>query len=234
MPERRPASNLDQAKINEMVDFESLIAAPVTHDPFAFVIVPKFVPEAARGAIELDYPKIDRSGSYPLSTLSFGPSFEMLMAALTGERMTEIVSQKFDVDLSGRPVMATVRGQCTARDGHIHTDSDTKLITLLLYTNKSWECGSARLRLLRSATDLEDYAAEVPPEEATLVLFRNGPKAWHGFAPFHGQRRVIQVNWVTDDSVVKREEARHSVSAFFKRNLFSRFRGKIADNDPAH
>ena len=29
------------------------------------------------------------------------------------------------------------------------------------------------------------------------MIFKNGPKAWHGFAPFHGQRRVIQVNWVT-------------------------------------
>ena len=34
---------------------------------------------------------------------------------------------------------------------------------------------------------------------------------------FHGQRRVIQVNWVTDAQVVAREQARHRVSAFFKR-----------------
>jgi Rps23 Pro-64 3,4-dihydroxylase Tpa1-like proline 4-hydroxylase len=113
--------------------------------------------------------------------------------------------------------MVTVRGRCTARDGRIHTDSETKLITMLLYTNRSWECRSARLRLLRSPDDLENYAAEVPPEESTLVIFRNGPKAWHGFAPFHGQRRVIQVNWVTDDGVVSREQTRHRVSAFFKR-----------------
>jgi hypothetical protein len=113
--------------------------------------------------------------------------------------------------------MVTVRGQCTARDGYIHTDSKTKLVTMLLYTNRPWECAAARLRLLRSATDLEDYAAEVPQEESTLVLFRNAPNAWHGFAPFHGQRRVIQVNWVSDARVVAREEARHRVSAYFKR-----------------
>jgi hypothetical protein len=28
---------------------------------------------------------------------------------------------------------------------------------------------------------------------------------------------VIQLNWVTDMGVVKREQARHRVSAFFKR-----------------
>jgi hypothetical protein len=88
---------------------------------------------------------------------------------------------------------------------------------MLLYTNRGHECARARLRLLRSPTDLDDYAAEVPAEESTLVIFRNGPNAWHGFAPFHGQRRVIQVNWVSDAQVVAREQARHRVSAFFKR-----------------
>ena len=131
--------------------------------------------------------------------------------------MRELVERKFHIDLGERPVMVTIRGQCTARDGNIHADSATKLITMLLYTNRRHECVSARLRLLRSPTDLDDYAAEVPAEESPLVIFRNGANAWHGFAPFHGQRRVIQVNWVTDAQVVAREQTRHRVSAFFKR-----------------
>ena len=131
--------------------------------------------------------------------------------------MRGTVERKFGLNLSDRPVMVTVRGQCTARDGNIHADSATKLITMLLYTNRSWECASARLRILRSPTCLDDYAVEVPAEESTFVIFRNGPNAWHGFAPFHGQRRVIQVNWVRDVTVVAREQVRHRVSAFFKR-----------------
>ncbi|HEY2447004.1 MAG TPA: 2OG-Fe(II) oxygenase [Rhizomicrobium sp.] len=205
-----------------MLDYERFISAEVTTDPFPFAIVPGFVAQDAREPIENDYPKIARSGSFPLSTLSYGPAFSRLIDELTGDRLRALVSRKFGVDLEDRPVMATVRGQCTARDGHIHTDSATKLVTMLLYTNRSWECASARLRLLRSPTRLDDYAAEVPPEESTLVIFRNGPRAWHGFAPFHGQRRVIQVNWVTDRSVVAREEKRHRVSAFFKRLVSGR------------
>lgn len=200
-----------------MLDFERLEAASVASEPFAYTIVPAFVAENARDAIERDYPKIGRSGSFPLSVLSYGAAFAQLVDELTGKAMRRVVARKFAIDLDNKPVMVTVRGQCTARDGHIHTDSVTKLVTMLLYTNRSWECASARLRLLRSPTALEDYAAEVPPEESTLVVFRNGPKAWHGFAPFHGQRRVIQVNWVTDASVVAHEERRHRVSAFFKR-----------------
>jgi hypothetical protein len=171
----------------------------------------------ARAGIESDFPAIAKSGSFPLASLSFGPMFGKLIDELSGQQMRKIVEKKFGLDLENKPVMVTVRGMCTARDGHIHTDSKSKLVTLLFYFNKSWECASARLRLLRSPNDLEDFAAEVPAEEATLVMFKNGPNAWHGFAPFHGQRRVIQVNWVTGDGVVSREQTRHRVSAFFKR-----------------
>lgn len=202
-----------------MLDFDRLAAARVEADPFAYVIVPQFILAQSRAAVEADFPQIVRSGSFPLGTLQYGPSFTALIAELTGPAMRALVEEKFAIDLGKRPVMVTVRGMCTARDGNIHTDSTTKLITMLLYVNRSWECERARLRLLRSADNLEDFAAEVPAEEATLVIFKNQPNAWHGFAPFHGQRRVIQVNWVTDESVVSREQARHSVSAFFKRLL---------------
>ncbi len=205
-----------------MLDFARLAAAKVATDPFPFTIVPGFVAANFRNAIEADYPRIVRSGSFPLASLSYGPAFAQMVEQLTGPAMRAIVARRFEIDLESRPVMTTVRGRCTARDGHIHTDSATKLITMLLYTNRSWECASARLRLLRSPDNLEDCVAEVPAEESTLVVFRNGPKAWHGFAPFHGQRRVIQVNWVTDTSVVAREHARHRVSAFFKRLISDR------------
>lgn len=200
-----------------MLEFERISAAPVESAPFPFAIIPGAVSEKFRAPVEADYPAISRFGSFPLPALSYGPAFAHLIEELTGDRMRGIVERKFNIDLSARPVMATVRGRCTARDGNIHADSATKLVTMLLYTNRAHECASARLRILRSPTNLDDYAAEVPPEESTLVMFRNAPNAWHGFAPFHGQRRVIQVNWVTDAGVVKREQARHRVSAFFKR-----------------
>lgn len=210
-----------------MLEFERVSAATVANEPFPFAIIPGAVAAACRAPIEADYPAISRAGSFPLPALSYGPAFAQLIDELTGETMRGIVERKFGVDVSDRPVMVTVRGQCAARDGNIHADSATKLITMLLYTNRSWECASARLRILRSPTNLEDYAAEVPAEESTLVIFRNGPTAWHGFAPFHGQRRVIQVNWVSDATVVAREQARHRVSAFFKR-LVSPGQGKHA------
>jgi hypothetical protein len=208
-----------------IVDFSSLKSSAAAREPFDHLIVPGFVRAEALAGIEADFPEVEHPGSFPLASLRFGPRFADLVAALTGPEMTALVEQKFGIDLSGRPTTVTVRGQSRAADGKIHTDSKSKLVTLLLYMNGEWESGEGRLRLLRGPDDLEDYIAEVPPDRGTLLLFRNGPTAWHGFAPFEGARRVIQVNWVTDDAVVRREGTRHRLSAFTKR-LFGRRAGQ--------
>jgi len=201
----------------DLLDLDRLRAAPVVDVPFPYFMLTNLIHEDAKPAIASDFPAVARAGSFPLPSLRYGPAFRSLIAALSGPEMTAIIEKKFGIDLSGHPTMATVRGRCEARDGHIHTDSKTKLITMLLYMNDHADAGLGRLRLLRSPTDLNDVAAEVPSDEATLLVFRNGPNAWHGFEPFSGPRRVIQVNWVTDEAVVRREQGRHRISAFFKR-----------------
>jgi hypothetical protein len=202
---------------NAILDLDRLRATPVETVPFPFFLATRLIRPEAKAAIAADFPEVEQAGSFPLPSLEYGPAFEALMDALCGAEMTRIVKEKFGMDLSNRPVMATVRGRCVARDGQIHTDSTTKIITMLLYMNDHADAAKGRLRLLRSATNLDDVAYEVPADEATLLVFKNGPTAWHGFEPFSGPRRVIQVNWVTDDGVVRREQTRHRVSAFFKR-----------------
>jgi Rps23 Pro-64 3,4-dihydroxylase Tpa1-like proline 4-hydroxylase len=115
--------------------------------------------------------------------------------------------------------MVTVRGQARAKDGRIHTDTDTKIVTVLLYLNPGWKDDGGRLRLLRSSASLDDYFAEVPPEAGTAVFFRCTDNAWHAHTPYVGQRRAIQLNWVTDESVVRHEERRHRLSARLKKWL---------------
>jgi hypothetical protein len=199
------------------IDLDALGAAAVAREPFAYFIVPGFVKAEARDTIRTDFPAIRHPGSFPLATLHYGPAFAAFMDAIQGKAMAAAVGDKLDMDLTESPTMVTVRGQSRAADGKIHTDSRTKLVTALIYMNDSWESPKGRLRLVRSQTDLDDVVAEVPPEQGTLLVFRNEPNAWHGFEPFSGPRRVIQLNWVTEASVVRRELARHRLSAFFKR-----------------
>lgn len=199
------------------IDLEAFAATPITQEPFPFLMVPQFVKPQAMAAINADYPEVNHPGSFPLPTLTYGPAFEAFIAAIQGPDFTQAVERKFGISLEGRPTMVTARGQSAARDGQIHTDSRTKIITVLIYMNNAWEASTGRLRLLRGPDSLEDVIAEVPPDEGTLLIFKNQPNAWHGFHSFEGPRRVIQLNWVTGTDVVRREQTRHRISAFFKR-----------------
>lgn len=204
------------ATAQTILDLARFAATPLVRQPFDHVIVPGFIAAAALPALNADFPAIAKGGSYPTETLKFGPAFGALVAEIESEAMRRAFAAKFGVDLEDRPVMITVRGHTRAKDGRIHTDSKTKILTALLYFNDDWSAAGGRLRLLRSDRDLEDYAAEVPPDKGTLLAFRCTENAWHGHKPFVGPRRTIQINWVTSEAVKQREIARHSFSARVK------------------
>lgn len=211
-----PASDTDAPP---PFDLERFRSTPLQREPFDFLIVPGFLQATALPAVEQDFPEINKGGSFPAQSLRCGPRFNALLEALQGPEVEAAFAEKFDIDLGGRPTMITLRGQSRAKDGQIHTDSRTKLLTALIYLNSGWEAEGGRLRMLNGPDDLEDYAAEVPPQAGTLVAFRCSDKAYHGHHPFVGQRRSIQLNWVTDAAVLNRELKRHRFSAWTKRVL---------------
>jgi SM-20-related protein len=199
-----------------MLDLERLRAAPLRRDPFDFVIVDEFIRPQDLPALLAAFPTVRRHGSFPLGALACGSAFGALAEELEGDELRGEIETKFAIDLAGRPTMITVRGQSDGKDGRIHTDSPTKLITLLLYMNPVWESPSGRLRLLRRADDLGDCAAEITPLAGAMVAFRRSAASFHGHYPHRGERRSLQLNWVTDESVVRRELGRHSWSARLK------------------
>jgi SM-20-related protein len=187
--------------------------------PFEHLIVPQFIGAQALAEINTDYPKISTSGSFPADQLSFGPAFRTLLEELNGDEFREAFEEKFGTELAGRPTITTVRGRCGAGDGKIHTDSVTKIITVLIYMNESWDQPGGRLRLLRSSRDLNDIIVEVPPIAGTLLAFKRSNNSWHGHEPFVGERRVIQFNWLTSEGNRQIAMLRHHTSASFKRLL---------------
>jgi SM-20-related protein len=209
----------ENSEAPSFLDLAALERTGLTRDPFPFVIVPGFVPAEACAAISADYPRIDRPGSFPLGDLEFGPAFADFVAELEGDAMRRAFAAKFGMDLTDRPTMVTVRGHARPSDGAIHTDTATKLITVLIYMNEAWEAPGGRLRLLRKPDDLGSTIAEVPPASGTLLAFRVTPHSWHGHQPASGPRRVVQLNWVTNPGVVRWERLRHGLSARVKRVL---------------
>ncbi len=199
-----------------LLDLERLRAAPLHRDPFEFVIVEDFVRAAHLPALVADFPAVRGHGSFPLDALACGAAFAGLAAELEGDALRREIEQKFAIDLGGRPTMITVRGRSDGKDGRIHTDSASKLITLLLYMNPAWDEAGGRLRLLRSPDDLDDHVAEIAPLAGTMIAFRRSEASFHGHYPHKGERRSVQLNWVTDAAVVRRELARHAWSARLK------------------
>ena len=199
-----------------ILDLDRLRDARLRRDPFDFVIVENFLrPEYVPGLVA-GFPRVRRHGSFPLAAVAYDAAFAGLAAALEGDALRREIERKFAIDLSGRPTMITVRGHSDGKDGRIHTDSATKLVTLLLYLNPVWSEKGGRLRLLRRGDDLDDCAAEIAPVAGTMVAFRRSAASFHGHYPHRGERRVVQLNWVAEPAVVRRELARHRWSARLK------------------
>ncbi len=202
-----------------MFDYEALKATPVSSDPFVHILVQDFLPPAALARVHAELPVSDRGGSYPPESLRMGPSARAMMAELEGPALKRAVADKFGLDLDDAPSMLTVRLATRAKDGQIHTDSAAKRVTALLYLNPpqpSFDQQAGCLRLLRSPTDLEDFAVEVPPTRGTLLVFPNGANTFHGHRTHVGPRHSVQLNYMTNDSRARSELRRHRFSAIVK------------------
>ncbi len=205
----------------DVADFNALSAAPVSAEPFPHILLERFITPAALPAVVADLPSMKARGSFPIGALKLGPTAKAAIAALEGPQFRSIVSEKFGLDLVGAPYMTTLRGNSGAQDGQIHTDSSAKRVTILLYLNpgngEAWARHEGCLRLLRDNQNLDNFVAEVPPVDGTLLVFPNGPTTWHGHKQFVGQRYVVQMNYMTTGTKAKAEMRRHHVSAFIKR-----------------
>lgn len=202
---------------HKVLQLDRLQETPLKKKPFPYLIVPQFLSPDSLDAIHKDYPDIQQSGSFPTDGLEFGSSFQNLLCELNGQEFRQIIETKFGIPLAGLPTITTVRGRCAQKDGAIHRDSVTKLITVLLYMNSKWEKPGGQLRLLNSDSNIEDFFCEIPPQEGTLLVFEVTPNSWHGHLPFEGERRVIQFNWLTSNFIAKKERIRHKISAKLKK-----------------
>ena len=199
------------------LDLDRLRAAPLVTDPFEYTIVPAFLPPASVRAVNASYPPIAQGGSFPIGSLAAGMAIKDVIDELDAPAFEATVAEKFKVDLAGKPKMYSLRGYLRAKDGQIHTDSKDKIITVLLYLNEHWPHRGGRLRLLRDGKDLENYAAEVAPDNGTLLIFKRSDRSWHGHPPFEGPRRALQMNWMTSEGSKGFHALRHRLSARVKK-----------------
>jgi len=162
-----------------------------------------------------DFPDIDSGGSFPSDNLKQG-DIKKLVEELEGDEFKAILENKLGVDLKDAEVITTLRGFSRFKDGKIHTDSQSKIVTVLLYLNKNWDNEIGNLRLLKKNNDLENYIQEISSEYGNLVAFKVTDNCWHGFMPFEGKRLSIQLNYIYPKSL-NIHKIRHKLSASFKK-----------------
>ncbi|MBM3585851.1 MAG: hypothetical protein FJX36_16000 [Alphaproteobacteria bacterium] len=124
------------------LDPDRLAATPLARDPFEHVIVPGFVRAEALDALAAVYPAIAEPGSFPLESVKGGAAFDALIAELRAPATAAAFGAAFGLDLGSFPTMVTVCSRCQAKDGRIHADTATKIITVLIYLRARLKRGS--------------------------------------------------------------------------------------------
>ena len=202
-----------------LINLDALRAAQLQTDPFDYLVVPGFLGPDVLARVNGDYPAIDTAANHALDNLSYGPAFGELMEELLGEEFAEALGGLFDMELASLPTTITVRKFCERTDGNIHTDHNSKVITVLVYFNENWEHEDGQLRLLRSNNDVEDYAAQVPPLGGTLLAFRRTDHSWHGHTRFVGERRMVQVNYLDQSPMAVAAQRISRFGTHFMKNV---------------
>ena len=200
-----------------MIDEAAIAAAELRHDPYDFAYVESALPPRLKDDVLADAPVIPDRGSYALPDLKRGRNFDTVVQDLISVRFRRLVENKFNTDLSNCPPCIVMMGNTTGNynEGYAHPDSRHKIITVLLGFSREWPYERGRLRVLRSE-DREDYAFEFAPEFGRMLMFRVCDHSWHGFLPQKGQRMSLQLCYVDSEAYVRKEYARHRVSAYAK------------------
>jgi len=199
------------------VDYDALAAAPLRTDPYPFVIAKDIIAADVAADVEADFPQMDKPGSIPVSKLEYGPAFADFVEELKSDRFRSAMADKFGVDLADKEILVTARGQMRITDGNIHTDTPEKLITILIYFNRDWADRRSALRILRGGEDLEDYVEEAPPLLGTMVAFKVTDNCWHGHTEMQGQRKSIQMNYLSGVKLRGKHQPLHRLKGQLRR-----------------
>jgi SM-20-related protein len=205
-----------------ILNADAVRSAPLSKEPYDFFLGSGVLNEEAIPDLRRDFPTITKPGYLTVDEVGLRGRFKTLIDEIESDEFSEVLSQKFGKNLHPYPRLTTIRKRSQAKDGRIHTDGASKVMTLLIYMNDEWQAeGAGRLRVLYDGQNFEPFAAEVPPTMGTVFAFLRADHSWHGHKPFTGERRVVQTAWITDAKEIERKRKRNSTAQFFK-GIFGR------------
>jgi SM-20-related protein len=205
-----------------LLEPQSISGANLSREPYDYFLGSDFLKADAIEDLKRDFPSIGKPGYLTVDEVDLKGRFKTLIEELESEELTEELSKKFGKDLHPFPRLTTIMKRSQTKYGAIHTDGPSKVMTMLVYMNDDWgQDDGGRLRVLYDGQNYEPYAVEVPPVMGTVFGFLRADNSWHGHRPFAGERKVVQIAWVTDADELERKKKRNKTAQFFK-SLFGR------------
>ena len=192
----------------------------VQHDPFPFMVAHGQLPNEARGDLDRDFPRYASAGFFPYDPIDCGASINTLIADMTAPAFASAVGKRLGIDDLGKyPTLVTLCRLLNKRHGTIHTDSKSKIATALIYLNPQWpDSSDGCLRFLQRIDDIDSVIApELTPLYGEFAVFKRCDNSFHGHLPYEGERRVIQVAWLTSEEEKLRKTKRGKFSRAFKK-----------------
>lgn len=211
----------------------------VQHQPFPFMMAHGQLPDEVRDDLDRDFPRYTSAGFFPYDPADCGPSVNALIDSLTAPAFARAIGERLGVDhLEQYPTLVTLCRLLNKRHGTIHTDSKSKVVTALIYLNPRWpDTSNGCLRFLHSIDDIDSIVVpELTPLYGEFAVFKRCENSFHGHLPYEGERRVIQVAWLTSEEEKRRKTKRGKFSRAFKK-LFGRFDTRLGagrDRNASH
>ncbi|HEV7776335.1 MAG TPA: 2OG-Fe(II) oxygenase [Luteibacter sp.] len=206
----------------------------VRREPFPFLIAHGQLPDEARNDLDRDFPRYESAGFFPYDASDCGPTVNDLVENMVSPQFARVIGERLGIDNLGQyPTLVTLCRLLNKRHGTIHTDSKSKVATALVYLNGQWpDTSDGCLRFLASIDNIDDVVApELKPLYGEFAVFRRTENSFHGHLPYEGERRVIQVAWLTSEEEKLRKTKRGKFSRLFKK-IFGKLDKKIgADRD---
>ncbi|MDE2306863.1 MAG: 2OG-Fe(II) oxygenase [Xanthomonadaceae bacterium] len=211
----------------------------VQQQPFPFMVAHGQLPDEARSELDRDFPGYTSAGFFPYDPGDCGPAVNALIENMTAPAFAHAVGRRLGIDnLAGYPTLVTLCRLLNKRHGTIHTDSRSKIATALIYLNERWpDTSDGCLRFLHRIDDIDSLVVpELTPLYGEFAVFKRCDNSFHGHLPYEGERRVIQVAWLTSEEDKLRKTRRGKFSRAFKKlfgRLDTRF-GAGRDRNAAH
>lgn len=211
----------------------------VQDQPFPFMMAHGQLPDDVRDELERDFPRYTSAGFFPYDPDDCGPSINALIENMTSPAFAQAIGQRLGIDGLGQyPTLVTLCRLLNKRHGTIHTDSRSKVATALIYLNTRWpDTSDGCLRFLYRIDDIDSIAApELVPLYGEFAVFKRCENSFHGHLPYEGERRVIQVAWLTSEEEKLRKTKRGKFSRAFKK-LFGKLDTRLGagrDRNASH